>query len=88
MSTVFTKWTAEDDKASAELLLQKLEFSNEVRKAAFDILTTYRGPYSKEVSASMLVCSCLCRCSVVYFIFSYSCLDGHELLIANCKMML
>jgi hypothetical protein len=38
MCMVFTKWTVEADKASAELLHQKFEFSNQVRKAALDIL--------------------------------------------------
>jgi hypothetical protein len=68
MSKVLTKRTVEDDKASAELLQHKFEFSNEVRKAAFDILTTYRGPYSIQVSGLMLVCSILCQSIVVYFI--------------------
>jgi hypothetical protein len=40
MSKVFTKWTVEADKTSAELLQRKFEFSNQVRKAALDILTT------------------------------------------------
>jgi hypothetical protein len=33
-------------------------FSNKVRKAAFEILTTYKGPCSDSVAASLLVCSC------------------------------
>jgi hypothetical protein len=72
MSKVLTKCILEDDKASAELLQGKVEVCNEVRKAAFDILTTYRGPYSMQVSASMLVCSCLYQSSVVHFSCSYS----------------
>jgi predicted metal-dependent hydrolase len=43
------------DESMAGLWQWKFQFSEDVRKAALDILTTYKGPYSRQVSASLLV---------------------------------
>jgi hypothetical protein len=42
------------DESMAGLWQWKFQFSEDVRKAALDILTTYKGPYSRQVSASLL----------------------------------
>jgi hypothetical protein len=54
-----TKNTVENDVFITEVLDDdSFNFSNKVRKAALGILTTYKGPCSDSVAASLLVCSC------------------------------
>lgn len=46
----------EDDFITEVLEGGNLKFSNTVRRVAFDILSTYKGPSSVCIAVSMLVC--------------------------------
>jgi hypothetical protein len=57
LSEVLRRWIAEvadGERWATEELHRDFKFGNKVRKVVLDILTTYRGPYSKQISAAMV----------------------------------
>ena len=55
-----TKNSVENDEFITEVLDDdNFNFSNKVQNTVFNILTTYKGPCSESVAASLLVCPCL-----------------------------
>uniref|UniRef100_A0ACD5WNY9 Uncharacterized protein n=1 Tax=Avena sativa TaxID=4498 RepID=A0ACD5WNY9_AVESA len=58
------------------LLQWRFKFSKKVRKAALDILTTYKGPYSRRVAASLL--GMKKEASIVFGLLSSTDLDATE----------
>jgi hypothetical protein len=61
MLEVFKRNVVNADKYMIEMIQREFEFGYDIRSAALDILTKYKGPYCNEVSASLLVCLSLCQ---------------------------
>ncbi|XP_051220528.1 uncharacterized protein [Lolium perenne] len=54
MLEVFKRNVVNADKYTIEMIQREFEFGYDIRSAALDILTKYKGPYCNEVSASLL----------------------------------
>ena len=55
-----TKNSVEKDEFITEVLGEdSYNCSKNIRKIAFDIMITYKGPCSDSIAASLLVCSCM-----------------------------